>query len=129
MIPDPIQPPDGGSAARLQETRDGPRSMIPSRVFVVILAAAAVRATVINDRLHENDAKVAHSAQFLRHGASRFDANDGVTYALEHPGLTNRIVSAHTELVTRHGQGHNALSAEPFTASYFQRVLHPLHPV
>ena len=126
MIPDPHQP-HGGSAARLQETR-GSRSSIPSRVFVVILAAAAVRATAINDRLHENNAKVAPSAQFLRHGASRFDANDGVTYALEHSGLTNRTVSAHTELVTHRGHSHNdALSAGFFTASYISTCSSPIN--
>ena len=117
MIPDPHQQ-HGGSAARLQETR-GSRSSIHSRVFVVILAAAAARATVINDRLHENDAKVAPSAQFLRHGASRFDANDGVTSALDLSGLTDRTVLAHTELVTHRGHSHrDALSAGFFAASY-----------
>ena len=121
MIPDHGRPPDGGSAARLQNTREWPRSMIPSQVFVVILAATAMHAAVINDRFHKNNAKVAPSAQFLQDGTIEMGTNDGAHQnASELPGFTNRIGSAQTELVTRRGQSHrDAFTAEPFAASYF----------
>ena len=83
------------------------------------MLAATACAAVINDRPHENNAKVAPSAQFLRYGASRNDTNDGVTDASKLSGLTSRTVSAHTELVTHRGHSHkDALSAGFFAASY-----------
>ena len=83
------------------------------------MLAATACAAVINDRPHENNAKVAPSAQFLRYGASRFNTNDGVTNASELSGLTSRTVSAHTELVTHRGHSHrDSLSAGFFAASY-----------
>ena len=95
--------------------------MIPSRVFVVILAAAEVRATVINDRFHENiNAEVAPLAQFLRDETIGMGTDTSAhRVAFDFPGVTNRTVYAQAELVTRHGHGHNALSAEFFTFSYF----------
>ena len=58
------RPPNNGSAAQLQETRES-QLFVPSQVFVVMLATTAMRAAVIDDRFHENDAKVATFAQFL----------------------------------------------------------------
>ena len=71
-------------------------------------------ATVIDDRFHKNIyAEVAPLAQFVQDGTIAPNASD-------FSGVTNRTVSAQTELVTRHGHGHrDALSAESFAASYF----------
>ena len=119
MISHDNQPCARGSAAEPREVLRRSRSNIPSRVFVVVLAAAAMTTAAIYDRPHENNAKVAPSTQFLRYGASRNDTNGGVTDASKLSGLTSRTVSAYTELVTRRGQSHSdALSAEFFTASY-----------
>ena len=126
MIPDPDQPREGGSAAEPQGTRRS-RSITSSRVLAILATACSV-AAVIGARLHENNAKVAPSAQFLRHGASIFDTNDGVTSALELSSLTNRTVSAHTELVTHRGHSHNdALSAGFFTAPYISTCSSPIN--
>ena len=95
--------------------------MIPSRVFVVILAAAAATAAAINDRLHKNiNAEVAPHAQFPRDETIGMDTDTSThRVAFDFSGLINRTVYAQAELVTRHGHGHNALSAEFFTAPYF----------
>ena len=111
------RPPNGGSAARLQETR-GSRSSKSSQAFVVMLAAVAA-ATVINDRFHENaDAKVAPCAQFLRDETIGMGADAAHRVAFGHSGFTTRNVSAQTELVTQRGHDQrDASSAGSFTAS------------
>ena len=113
------RPPDNGSAKRLQETR-GSRSSTSSQAFVVMLAAVAA-ATVINDRFHENiNAEVAPRAQFLRDETIGMGTDARAhRIAFDFSDFTNRNVSAQTELVTRRGRDHIALSAESFTASYF----------
>ena len=124
MITD--RPHEVGFAAEPRRTRWS-RSITSSRVLAILATACSV-ATVIGARLHENNAKVAPSAQFLRYGASRFDTNDGVTNALELSGLTTRTVSAHTELVTHRGHSHDdALSAGFFTASYISTCSSPIN--
>ena len=91
--PGRLAAPNNGSAARLQEIR-GSRSTIPSRVFVVILAAAAVRATVFNDRFHENiNAEVAPLAQFLRDETIGMGADAAHPVAFDSSGFTTQNVS------------------------------------
>jgi len=121
MISDPDWPHDVGFAAEPRKTR-GSQSLVSSRVCVVILAATAMHAAVINDQFHKStNAKVAPFAQFLHDGTIGMGTNDGAHHvASDFSGLTNRTVSAQTELVTRQGQSHrDALSAGSFTASYF----------
>jgi hypothetical protein len=87
-----------------------------------------MRAAVIDDRFHKNDAKVAPFAQFLQDGTIGMGVDDGAhRIASNFSDLTNRTVSAQTELVTRHGHGHrDAFSAESFTASYFSTCSSPI---
>ena len=110
--------PPNGSAARLPKT-SGSRSSIPSRAFVVTLAAVAAAAVISIGRFHENtDAKVAPCAQFLRDETIGMGADAAHRVAFDSSGFTTRNVSAQTELVTQRGHDQcNASSAGSFTAS------------
>jgi hypothetical protein len=118
MIPHDDQPRACGSAAQLRETLRRSRSNIPSRVFIVILAAAALPAAAIDDRFRMDCAKVAPSIQFLRKGTSIFGTNDGVVssaFGLAPRRGQSSIASA---LAPRRGPGRlGAFAAESFAAS------------
>uniref|UniRef100_A0A7S2FZ27 Uncharacterized protein n=1 Tax=Octactis speculum TaxID=3111310 RepID=A0A7S2FZ27_9STRA len=126
MIPHDDQPRACGSAAQLQETLRRSRSNIPSRVFIVILAAAAMPAAAIDDRFRMDCAKVAPSIQFLQTGTSIFGTNDGVVSS---SGLAprRRQSSVASALAPRRGPGRlDASAAESFAASYFSTYSSPI---
>ena len=91
MILHDDQPRARGSAARLQETLRGSRSSLPSQVFIVALAAAAVTAAAIDDRFRMNCSKVAPSNQFLHTDSSIFDTNDGVKVGATYEATDEKI--------------------------------------
>ena len=130
MIPHDDQPRACGSAAQLRETLRRSRSNIPSRVFIVILAAAAMPAAAIDDRFRMDCAKVAPSIQLLQTGTSIFSTNDGVVSTFStNDGVVSsasglaprrRQSSVASALAPRRGPGRlDASSAGSFTASYF----------
>ena len=120
MIPHDDQPRACGSAAQPREVLRGSRSNIPSRVLVVVLAAAAMTAAVIGDRFRMNCAKVAPSIQFLQTETSTFGTNDGVISSASRLAPRRGQSPVASALAPRRGPGRlDASSAGSFTASYF----------
>ena len=117
MIPHDDQPHACGYAAQLREVLRGSRSNIPSRVLVVVLAAAAMTAAAIDDRFRMNCAKVAPSIQFLQTEPAIFGTNDGVISSASRLAPRRRQSSVASALAPRRGPGRlDASAAESFTA-------------